>query len=188
MSMRKAVLPVLTVLIVLGGCVPSLHKLYTAEDVVFKKQLLGIWSSGRGEDRWEFRNGGKKSYKLSFTDKKGETGDFKVHLVALDDKLFMDLYPSAPDVVENDFYRAHLLGVHSFMLVKQLEPTVKMAPVNAEKLEELLEDDPSAVKHEIVDGRVVLTAETARLQSFLLEHCDEESELFSDVITLSKKK
>jgi hypothetical protein len=59
--------------------------------------------------------------------------------------------------------------------------------MNPEKLKELLKENPDAVDYEMVDGRIILTSGTSRLQTFMLEHCGEESELFGNVITLSKK-
>jgi len=188
MYTKKIGVMLCVVLVMLGGCVPSLHKLYTEEDVVFKQELMGFWTSEGMDDRWEFRSDNKKSYELNYADKEGKEGKFEVHLVKLEDKIFMDLYPSEPNIASNDFYKLHLLGVHTFMLVKQIEPVPELSPMDYEELKNLLEDNPEAIKHEIVEGRVILTASTKELQDFVVKHAGAGSEIFGDIITLNKKK
>jgi hypothetical protein len=56
-----------------------------------------------------------------------------------------------------------------------------------EEMETLLKEDPNAVKHEIVEGKPVLTASTKELQAFVLKYADDER-LFSEETVLSRKK
>jgi len=65
----------------------------------------------------------------------------------------------------------HLLGVHSFIRLRQIEPTLEMALMEADWLAELLEQNPKLLRHEIVDGRLVLSAPSEKLQHFILSHC-----------------
>jgi hypothetical protein len=90
------------------------------------------------------------------------------------DRLFLDFFPKDPELEQNDFYKIHLLPVHTFMKVEQIEPTLKMATLNSEWVGKYLEENPEAVAHDEVDDRLVLTAETKELQAFLLEHADNE--------------
>lgn len=188
MNVKKAGITVFAVLVMLGGCVPSLHKLYTEDDVIFKQELVGSWTSESIDDSWEFRSDNKESYELNYIDEKGKKGKFEVHLVKLEDKIFMDLYPSEPNIVSNDLYKLHLLGVHTFMLIKQIEPVPELSPMDYEGMTEFLEDNPEAIKHEIIEGRVILTASTEELQDFVVKYAGAESEIFDDTITLNKKE
>ena len=56
-----------------------------------------------------------------------------------------------------------------------------------EDMEKLLKRDPNAVKHEIVDERLILTASTKELQAFVLKYADD-SRVFTNEIVLSRKK
>ena len=51
----------------------------------------------------------------------------------------------------------------------------------------LLKKNPAALKHEIVDGDLVLTASTKQLQSFVLRHVNDKS-AFTDPTDYARKK
>jgi hypothetical protein len=86
--------------LLLGGCVPilSLHPLYTKEDVVLEKKLPGTWvdDANSPETTWEFTriDEPENAYRLIFTDEEGKKGSFVAHLLKLEGKLFLDIYPS----------------------------------------------------------------------------------------------
>jgi hypothetical protein len=175
----------------LGSCVPSLHPLYTDKELAFDEKLLGSW--GEGDQVWEFKKGEKeKSYDL-ITDEKGKKGEFTVYLVKIQDSskadkekeaarqtlLFLDLYPKEPNLEATDFYKFHLLPVHTFLKIEQLGTTLKIQAMNPEKLQEMLKAKPDLIKHEVLEDRIVLTASTKQLQKFMLEHVKDEG-LFAE--------
>jgi len=183
----------------LGCCVPSLHPLYTDKELVFDEKLLGSW--GESNQTWEFKKGEKeKSYDL-ITDENGKKGEFTVYLVKIQDSskadkekesarqtlLFLDLYPKQPNLETTDFYKFHLLPVHTFMKIEQIEPTLKMRVMSPDKLGEMLEDKPDIIKHEVLEDRIVLTASTKQLQKFMLEHVNDEG-LFAEPSELERIK
>jgi hypothetical protein len=43
-----------------------------------------------------------------------------------------------------------------------------------DNVEDMLENDPNLIKHEIVQDRLVLTASTKELQKFMKAHADDE--------------
>ena len=68
-----------------------------------------------------------------------------------------------------------------FSRADQLAPTVKLASLNYEWLHELLAKNPKALRHHSIpsgdkpeDTRLVLTADTAELQQFILKHLKTE--------------
>lgn len=169
-----------SVLFMVLGCVPSLHKLYTADVEVFEDGLLGAWTAG--EDKWEFEKveKGKKEdvrlfYILRITDDKGRAAKFDAHLVKLGEKLFLDVYPEDGPEGTNDWYNLHILPVHTFMSVELKDGKLSLAVMNPEALEKLIEKKPGVIKHEVIDDdRIVLTASTAKLQKFLIEYADHD--------------
>lgn len=64
-------------------------------------------------------------------------------------------------------------------LYRETGPTLEMAALNCEWLGILLEQNPKAIRHQVVQGggykRLVLTADTAELQRFVVKHLKTEA-------------
>lgn len=182
----------------LGGCVPvmSLHSLYTEEDVVFERKLLGTWVQDTNETTWEFKcpNEPKKTYELIFSDNNGKKGSFDAHLTKLENKLFLDVYPNKyPSKQQNPedmqwFYNVFFaVGVHTFIKIDSIEPQLRMRLTDDNEMKKLLEEDPNAVKHTwLEDDKFILTASTKELQAFVLKYADDKR-LFPGEMVLRPK-
>lgn len=177
---------------VLVGCVPSLHPLFTDSDLIFEEKLLGIWSGDNSKEAWEFKrysiDESGKRYKMIYTDKEGKEGRFIATLGRLNSMLFLDLFPESPELETNDFYKIHLLAIHTFMRIEQIEPTLQMRAMDPDKMEDMLENDPNLIKHEVLkdqESKIVLTASTKDLQQFMVEHASDEG-LFGEVSELKR--
>lgn len=155
---------------IFSGCVPSLHSLYTEADLTFDQALVGQWSEKDKKETWTFTKSKAKEYQLVYVDKKGEKGTFKVHLVEIEGVRFLDLYPEDPGLAENGFFKWHLFGAHTFMQVKQIKPALQLAPLNYDWLKKYLVKHPDAIQHEVQDNRILLTAQTKALQTFVIKH------------------
>jgi hypothetical protein len=163
--------PVATV--VIAGCVPSLHPIYTDGDVVFEEALVGLWrdTDSPGET-WLFTPADDDAYRLVFTESGGEVGAFEVHLAQVGGALFLDLFPEEPAASAGSFYEAHLVRAHTFLLVESIEPDLRLRAVETEWLSEYLRQYPHALARAEVGDRVVITAPTAELQRFVLAHLE----------------
>jgi len=170
MKTKKTVFYLLVLL--LAGCLPSLHQLYTDETLVFEEGLVGKWRADES-GTWQFRQAGEKEYELRIYETEEELGRFEAHLVKIKGMMFLDLYPDSEFVKDlDDFYKWHLLAVHTFMKVDSIEPSLRLRIIDFDKVEDILEDNPDAIKHEVVDERIVLTAKTGQLQEFVVAHVD----------------
>ena len=104
----------------------------------------------------------------------------------IEGRLFLDLFPmeldskkTDEDPKENAFYKLHLVPAHTFMLVKQIQPTLRMAFLNPSWAKDYLKAHPDAVRHEKVDhDEIVLTAPTKELQAFVLKH-EKDADAFA---------
>ena len=150
----------LGVLILFAGCIRSLHPIYTEKDTVFEPSLIGQWADNDSKQIWAFSKESTNEYELIYTDDKGKQGAFSARLLKVKGKLFLDFFPEEPDLKENGFYQFHLLPVHTFAYVKQIEPTLQMAFPDSDWLEDYLADNPEAIRHEKIENEIILTAAT----------------------------
>ena len=207
MNVKKILFYLFAVL--LGGCVPvmSLHSLYTEENVVFEEKLLGTWvdDPNSPEAIWEFKrffDDPNNAYKLIFSDKKGQKGSFVAHLVKLENSLFLDVFPDKfpcdpddPNKVEWAYNSLFLIPAHAFIKIDSIEPQLKMRLTDDEKImEELLEDDPNAVKYTLIEdrltlieNRLILTASTKELQAFVLKYAGDKR-VFTNEVVLNRRE
>jgi len=182
---RFAIACALLALVIAAGCVQSLHPLYTDADIVFEPALVGTWDGDGSGSSWQFTQAGENAYTLVFIDDSGRTGAFDAHLANINGRLFLDLFPQEPEIDANEFYMLHILPVHTFALVELSDQELKMSVIDPNWLEELLAEDPGAVKHETVMDFPVFTASTDELQAFVTRHADTEG-AFSDPMNLKR--
>lgn len=185
MKKKKNIFYCLTLLLV--GCLPTLHPIYNDKTLIFKEELIGKWTDDDG--LWQFKRAGEKEYELRIFDDEKELGRFSAHMVGIEGLMFLDLYPDSEPLEElDDFYKIHILPVHTFMKVDRIDPNLQLRMVDYEKIGKMLEDNPNLIKHEVVDDdRIVLTASTEELQNFIVEHVDTlfyDSNDSSDLIRL----
>jgi hypothetical protein len=196
----------------LGSCVPvmSLHSLFTEENIVFDEKLLGTWvddpTSPKGT--WEFKRvtdiaqkdwelappkKPEKAYKLLLSNEEGAKGSFFAHLVRLEGRLFLDIFPSQLPCAQLDpkqdwvFNTAFLIPGHSFAVIDSIEPQLKIRWTNEDEMEKFLKEQPNALKHELVEDKIVLTASTDELQKFVLKYADDKR-IFPAEAVLTRKK
>ena len=168
-------LPLVAGLLFLAGCVvTSVYPYYTAKDIVTDDALAGIWVNDDEtnvlEKHWQFSPTTAQSYTLVVREG-DETNEFKAHLFKLKDRRFIDAEPVKR---EDDFIPPHyLLQVHQ-LDAKEL----RLSVMDHAWLEKHLKQDPSSISHLWVDrdaasrsnGRLVLTADTVKLQAFVLKY------------------
>ena len=171
MKVQKLLFYMLAVL--LGGCVLSLHPLYTEDDLIFEEKLLGKWVKKGSAETWQFKRAdGGKSYKVVYTDDNGIKGSFDAGLGEINDVMYLNIFPREPELKENDYYKFHILRAHSFIRIERIEPNLVMRVMDPDTLKKMLENDPNLIKHDIVEDRLVLTASTEELQKFMKAHAN----------------
>lgn len=188
-----------TLAVIAGGCVPvlSLHPLYTEKDIVLDQKLYGTWVTDSNDSKttWEFKSidDPKNAYNLIFTDEDGRKGSFVTHLVKLQDKLFLDIFPSElpwepedPNKMDWPYNSLFLIPAHTFIKVDSIKPQLKLRLTLESKMEELLKENPSAIEHTSVGDRLVLTDSTKKLQAFVLKYANDKR-VFIDQVTLNRK-
>jgi hypothetical protein len=192
MTMKRIIfLTIGMALTLLTGCVVmSVYPYYTAKDVVFDPTLLGVWTdatktNGDGES-WTFEKVEEQKYQLVITENDKKT-KFDACLFKIKNHLFLDCLAH-----ERCDYSA---PCHLLLRVDQLQPTLEMRLLNFDWLTKLLERQPKAIRHTIIekaggqsdsDKILVLTADTAELQKFILKQL-ETKEAWSDVMVMQRQ-
>jgi len=167
--MKRVVYLTLILIVVIGGCVPSLHQLWTKETLVYDNAIKGKYAEG--DNIWEFvGNPQQKSYALTIHEKDDKVSQLTAYLVEVQGRRFLDMYPSHRAELEGgDWLKFHLVPAHLFLHVSAIEPNLVVAAMNPDEVRKLLEKQPESVRHEIIkDDRVVLTDSPEHLQKFLL--------------------
>ena len=183
---RTAFLVALVSLALVAGCIPCLRAIYTEKDLVFEPALVGVWHQADGKGVWHFAEAAEKSYRLVVTDQKGKPGEFSAHLAKIGGTLFLDLCPEKPDLPKSDFYMFYLRPTHTFFLVREMSPELRMSFMNPKWLQEHLKANPEAVRHERTQHGILLTASTGQLQAFLAKHRNTK-EAWSPVPVMKKE-
>ena len=189
----------------------SLHPLFTKENIVFEEKLVGTWVKDPNDPEvtWEFsrldesaaqgplealRDEITKFYRLNITDEEGRKGSFAACLVKLGDRLFLDVFADRFPSGEQDIEKMKLayngfffLPVHTFIRLDSIGEQLAIRLTDDDRFEELIQAEPTAIKHEVVDDRPVLTASTKELQAFVAKFAGDER-LFPNDLTLQRKK
>jgi hypothetical protein len=173
---RTTIVAILAVAIV--GCVPTLHPVYTDQDLTFDPAVLGIWRQQDSTATWNFTKGGEKEYLLTYTDNEGRSGNFTARLADVGGVRFLDLFPVKEDLASSEFYKFHLMPIHTVYIVRETSPELQLSGFDLNWLDEYLGQNPEALQHSTYNGQRLITASTDELQAFLLEHQDRFSANF----------
>ena len=179
-------LAVLGIAVLLAGCVPSLHPLYTKQDLVVDNKLVGTWSDEDLEETWVFKAASDKAYDLTLTSN-GEPAEFETHLVRLGGATFLDMYPKETKGVKNEYYLLHLIPAHTFSRIKIDGDVLSVAMLDGTWLEDVIDEGIVKIAHEDVEEDIVLTASTPELQKFLRKHAQDD-QAFEAPTELRRKK
>ena len=167
--------------VILGGCVTtSVYPFYGEKDVVFEPALVGDWKkTDQPDEHWKFERDSGNGYRIT-SESGGKTTVFQGRAFKLRGRTFLDVATTGwKEDIQPEPVPSHFLA-----RIVQLTPTVKMSALNYDWLKELLAKDPKAVRHIVLptgekpdERRIVLTADTAELQEFLLKHLKTEGPL-----------
>jgi hypothetical protein len=163
--------------VVLGGCAPpvqSFYPLFSDNELIFDSNLVGLWKATDSNMTGQFSQiEDQNSYKLVITENDGNQGLFFAGLGKLQGNLFLEIYPDTShtyDNQESDFHKQHLLGMYSFIRIEQIDPNLKIALMDYEKVSKIINTDPNILKHEFANDKLILTAPTEELQEFVVEY------------------
>jgi hypothetical protein len=172
--MRRLV-HLLPLLLLAAGCVRSLYPLYTDEQLICDQALGGIWRNAETRESLDITPlPADKSYKVKYTDKEGKSGPFVVHLAKVQDTLLADMAPDELDDTRSDVYNAHLLPLHSFMIVELAGNTLRLRTMKDDWFKEHIKAHPEALGFVQVEDEYLLASAPRQAQEFLLRNLKTE--------------
>lgn len=126
----------------------------------------------------------EESYKMIAMEN-GEREVYQVHIVEIGEDYFLDIYP-LPELTDSSLSE-NMFPVHSFMKMNLEGGKLKLTLFDLKKLNELFESNLIRLRHEYVDGNVVITAQPSEIQKFLSKYSHDESvfeegEIYSKIV------
>jgi len=186
----------------LAGCEPqcSLFPLFTNDDKVYEKQLLGTWKVTAGNDAHqdpsknigvvEFSPGkDENTYDMKipkFTDA-GGTLVSTVHLVRLGNYLFIDLAKPELDLDKAPEIPFPSVAAHCFGRLVLSGDTASIDFLNDEWVGKQIDAGKLKLAYVETPDVTLLSANTPELRKFALEHAEDHA-AFSQSYTLTRNK
>jgi hypothetical protein len=180
----------------LAGCIPSLHPLYTDNDRIQMDEITGDWLSADSTSMYNIIAVAdhQPAYKLTYSEsrEKGDlsqrntaAADFEVNLVKLGGATFMDFYPGDNESLDdmNTLLAIHLIPAHTFAKFRVTNDTLFIWRFDPDWLKKLFDENRIRISHEKLDDQIVLTASTRELQKFVTKYAnDPEAYIYPEVL------
>lgn len=158
-------------LTLVAGCeklVVSLYPFFAEDDWVREPNIIGTWISD--DQIWHIKANGNK-YKLRLVEGL-HPAMYDLYLARINDKVLMDLEPNGPPPDLPMTLSMHLATVHSLWRIEIDTDHVRLATMNPQVAERLLNDDPNSPSFGKFNQQIVLTDNTSSIRSFITRQID----------------
>lgn len=108
---------------------------------------------------------------------------YQAHVAQIGEDMFLDLYP-LPEFSDAAF-GANLFPVHTFMKLNMQDGNLELTQFDLEKLNKLFESNLIRLRHEMVDGVALISAQPEEIQKFLDRYSNDET-VFENKETYTK--
>ncbi|OEJ99767.1 hypothetical protein [Roseivirga misakiensis] len=115
-----------------------------------------------------------KSYKMVLNDE-GQIFEYEATLTLIGDDYFLDLYATESDHVDLTMESRVWFPVHTFMKLEVEADRLAITEFDLHKMNKLFESNLVRMRHENVDGTILITAKTEELRKFLEKYSNDES-------------
>lgn len=133
------------------------------------------------------------SYLVKLWDKEEEASFFNVHLFKLNGTTYLDFYPELKKILQNDFYSSHILPLHTIAKIEfENDSIINIHWYNEDWMNRLINTNQTSLSHQKASNQgdtiLIVTASTADLQKFLLEHGNDTSAFKANWLGQDKNK
>ena len=184
----KSALLILTT-IALAGCLPavsSIHPFYSSDEAI-DESLLGTWNSADEEkDVFIIERKDSTSYLFSEfdTEKNAKREGYGARFVKVGEAAFFNFENAKPQDAGD-----LMIAVHTFMKAEIKGDTLTLTPIDANKLQALIDID-ARFKLDFIhpsDDELLITSPTSRLQEVMALAVSENKDIFGDPVVLERK-
>ena len=117
-----------------------------------------------------------ESYVIRVMDN-GQMSEYIGHVAKIGTDHFLDIYPLAE--YSDGGFGSNMMPVHTFLKLNFKDDQLELTPFDLEKLNRLFDSNLIRLRHENVDGTVLITAQPEEIQKFIDRYSDDES-VFED--------
>lgn len=188
---RSTLIILLCTAIMLNGCLYTLYPIFTEKDIIFNKDLLGYWKVVNEKQSLEIkripenrkaelpegiRRVSVNGYLVIRIDSSGKVMDENfVFLSRIGKHNYLDYYPAETPAQKtlNKYYKNHLIGLHSIYRC-DVRNTDQFGIRQFDKkfLDKQIQNNKINIRHEVIDGKNIITAPTDQLQQFIIQYSD----------------
>lgn len=173
MNTIRALLALAFCFSLLGCPARSRSPFLTQRDISFDPRLVGSWSNVDDSEIMMFQRYGEKGYSVALREKDSSISRYGVHLGQIGKSWFLDSYSERG---HNDY---HLLPTHLLWRVWVGADTLRIASLEDDWLERMIDSGTLEIRHARWNGDVILTASTEELQKLVQRHA-EDNGVFSE--------
>lgn len=189
----KNLLILIMLSLLLSSCIVSLHPLYDEQTKIRDWRLEGEWLEVDSEDpgRFTFSPTSEAGHYTLLHLEEGLTYEYEAVLLKLGDSYYLDVLSNSPAPRESNHpdaapLLAEMIPCHNFYKLVWEGSTFQLYPFDGDRLEKMVKNRKIRIKHEVVDGRIVITAATADLQKFFLKYASE-ADAFEEPLQFNKE-
>jgi len=196
------------VVLLLTGCLTTLHPIFTEKDLVYKPELIGNWKTSQGDGKGgsveihslanektvelpgKISSIKNKGYLITYREDNEITASYIAFLARIGKHLYFDYYPVPLETEKNadKFYMQHFVKMHTSYRVNILKNGgFELNQLDASYLNKLIEEKKIRIRHELnSDGDAVITASTEELQQYILKYGDDPEAIQKEKTVFSK--
>ncbi len=105
----------------------------------------------------------------------GEVTSFRMHLAKIGENIFMDLFPVTYGESITTGAAMVWLPVHTFMKFELNKDMIEITQFDLDKMKDLFNRNLIRMRHENIEGTILLTASSNEIQKFLKRYASDES-------------
>ncbi|WP_425390455.1 hypothetical protein [Ekhidna sp.] len=114
----------------------------------------------------------EKGYRMTVMED-GKAFEYTAHLARIGEDIFLDIYPEtefSSNLLTNNYF-----PVHTFFKLAVENNKLTITSFDLEKLNKLFESNLIRIRHENVEGSVLITAQPEEMQKFFDKYADDEN-------------
>lgn len=154
--------------------------LYTQFGTLLENKLSKL----QGLDGSQLTKKSDTYYVMSYYEDDEKVASFKAHLVKIGEDYFIDMLPKG-GLDDDNGATENYFPVHTFLKFKLDNDHLEIKMFDQSKLKDLFKSNLIRLRHEIVDDKVLITAQPKEIQKFLEKYSRDES-VFEDITVYTK--